>query len=82
MTRKRYETPNGLLHVAKELGIDDASFHQLPGWRAEGLLDPMLDTFTKQGSQNRRTMDLERPPRSFHVPTEIESLRPQARLTL
>jgi len=53
MARKRYETANGLLQAARELGIDPASFDQLPGWRAAEVLDRALDAFTKRGRSGR-----------------------------
>jgi len=53
MARAAYETANGLLAAARDAGVDESLFHQLPGWRANELLDQVLDTFTKQGRRGR-----------------------------
>lgn len=53
MVRERYETANGLLQAAREMGIAQASFDQLPGWRASEVLDRVIDRFTTRGRYNR-----------------------------
>jgi len=49
MARESYATANSILGAARELGLGDRSFSQLPGWRAAELLDRVLDTFTSRG---------------------------------
>lgn len=53
MARQSYATANSILGAARELGLGDGSFHQLPGWRAAELLDRILDTFTNRGRGDR-----------------------------
>jgi hypothetical protein len=53
MSRPAYETANGLLAAARDAGLDERVFHQLPGWRAAELLDQVLDTFTRTGRGGR-----------------------------
>jgi hypothetical protein len=54
MTKTVYETANSLLAAARELDLDEASVHQLPGGRAMELLDHLLDAFTIGGRVDRR----------------------------
>lgn len=54
MTRDKYSTPNGLLQAARECGLNESSFHQLPGYRVPKLLDRILDTFTNEGRGGRK----------------------------
>lgn len=53
MARESYATANSILGAARELGLGDKAFHQLPGWRAAELLDCVLDAFTKRGRDDR-----------------------------
>lgn len=53
MSRRSYETANGLLAAARELGLGEDCFHQLPGSRALPLLDQVFDTFTMGGRNGR-----------------------------
>lgn len=53
MARKSYATANGILAAARELGLGESAFHQLPGWRAVELLDRVLDAFTDRGRGER-----------------------------
>jgi hypothetical protein len=53
MARRSYETANGILAAARELGFDEGCFHQLPGSRALPLLDRIFDTFTVEGRSGR-----------------------------
>ena len=53
MAHRFYATANSILSAARECGLDEASFHQLPGGRAQELLDGVLDSFTQQGRANR-----------------------------
>ena len=68
MPRRSYETANGLLAAARQLGLGEACFHQLPGSRALPLLDQIFDTFTTagRGCRTRQWLwnDL-RPPSCF-----------------
>ena len=53
MARRSYATANNLLAAARELGLDDAALHQLPGARAHAVLDQILDAFTTEGRAGR-----------------------------
>ncbi|NUP14030.1 MAG: hypothetical protein HOW73_48975 [Polyangiaceae bacterium] len=53
MARKSYSTANGILAAARELGFDEASFHQPPGASALALLDRVFDCFTNEGRGGR-----------------------------
>lgn len=53
MERRAYATANSILAAARKCGLDDTTFRQLPGWRAAGLLDAVLDAFTAHGRRNR-----------------------------
>jgi hypothetical protein len=53
MANRPYATANSVLSAARECGLDEASFHQLPGGRAQEVLDGVLDSFTKHGRANR-----------------------------
>lgn len=71
MARDSFKTPNTLLAAARECGLDEAAFDQLPGWRAGEVLDRILDTFTDQGKVNRLGLWIwERPARSPRWPSE------------
>lgn len=54
MARGRYETANGLLGVARECGLDETAFGQVPGGRALGILDEIFDAITTSGWRARR----------------------------
>ena len=54
MTRPVYATANSMLAAARALHLDEASFHQLPGGRAQEVLDRVLDSFTAGGRGERR----------------------------
>lgn len=78
MARPRYATANGILAAARECGFDEASFHQLPGGRAQEMLDSVLDSFTTRGRASRMQCwiweDL-RPPRlSLPAPDDLDVL--------
>lgn len=53
MPRRSYQTANGLLAAAREIGLAQRDFHQLPGSRALPLLDQIFDTFTVGGRDGR-----------------------------
>jgi hypothetical protein len=75
MARRRYATANGILAAARECGLDEASFHQLPGGRAQELLDSVLDSFTTRGRVSRMHYwiweDLRPPTLSLPAPDEL-----------
>lgn len=78
MARAAYETANGLLAAARDAGVDETLFHQLPGWRANELLDQVLDTFTRQGRRRRFRYwmweDFREPSRSLSTGHDIALL--------
>ncbi len=53
MSRVSYQTANELLRTARDCGLDDASFHQVPGGRAAEVLDQIFDQFTREGRGGR-----------------------------
>ncbi len=53
MGKQSYETANSLLSAAKSCGLTETSFHQLPGWRAERVVEDVLDAFTNRGKSGR-----------------------------
>lgn len=53
MTNRPYATANSILAAARECGLDEAIFRQLPGRRAQELLDSVLESFTTRGRANR-----------------------------
>jgi hypothetical protein len=54
MTKPAYATADSILAAARELELDEGSFHQLPGGRAQELLDGVLDSFVTGGRGERR----------------------------
>jgi hypothetical protein len=53
MANPAYATANSILASARECNLAQASFRQLPGARAEAVLDAVLATFTTGGVGNR-----------------------------
>ena len=78
MANRSYATANSILAAARECDLEEASFHQLPGRRAQGLLDRVLESFTTRGLGNRNSSwlweDLRDPSFSLAGPHEIRTL--------
>jgi hypothetical protein len=78
MANSAYATANSILASARECNQAQASFRQLPGARAEAVLDAVLATFTTSGVGNRGRLwiwdDLRDPQFSVVGQLELESL--------
>jgi Family of unknown function (DUF6756) len=78
MANRSYATANSILAAARECNLDEDSFHQLPGWRAQGLLDRVLESFTTRGLRSRSNPwlweDLRDPTISLAGQHEIRTL--------
>jgi hypothetical protein len=78
MANRPYATANSILAASRECGLDDTSFRQLPGGRAQELLDSVLESFTTRGCANRMRYwlweDLRSPHLSLAAPHELNAL--------
>ncbi len=79
MARSDYETANSLLKSARDCGLDDTSFRQVPSWRALEVLDQIFDAFTTQGRSARMRHwlwnDLRQPCLSLSAPHGLIDLQ-------
>ncbi len=66
MPNPSYDTANRVLAAARELGLDESSFHQPPGFRARAVIERVIDRFTKQGGEGNRGCWLWRDLREPH----------------
>ena len=78
MANRSYTTANGILAAARELGLNETSFHQLPGGRAQALLDRIFDSFAigGRGDRNRQWLwnDLREPCFALPGPRDLDVL--------
>jgi hypothetical protein len=78
MANRSYATANSILAAARECDLEEASFHQLPGGRAQSLFDRVLESFTTHGLGKRSHRwlweDLRDPHLSVAGPVELGAL--------